>query len=147
MFQSLRAWHEPRCSAVPSLGREPKTSPSSSRGAVSECANQLCTPSRFRHNLLVFLSFAVDLRSCRFCRKCFLADSKPTSSAALSDNSFTVGTKSSERTAKRRGLGHTQKSLERTTTEGHTHINDTKKLRGQGDSSDCESPCRFGTAG
>ncbi|NMP26108.1 hypothetical protein GW590_04375 [Rahnella sp. SAP-1] len=52
-----------------------------------------------------------------------MADSKPTSSAALSDNSFTVGTKSSERTAKRRGLGHTQKSLERTTTEGTTLIN------------------------
>ncbi|MDR3432760.1 MAG: hypothetical protein P4L95_12795, partial [Rouxiella aceris] len=62
-------------------------------------------------------------RCCRFCRKCFLADSKPTSSAALSVKSFTVGTKSSERTAKRRGLGHTQKSLERTTTEGTTLFN------------------------
>ncbi|MDR3431528.1 MAG: hypothetical protein P4L95_06415, partial [Rouxiella aceris] len=63
------------------------------------------------------------LSQSRFCSKCFLADSKPTSSAALSDNSFTVGTKPSERTAKRRGLGHTQKSLERTTTEGTTLIN------------------------
>ena len=40
----------------------------------------------------------------------------------MSDNSLTVGTKSSERTAKRRGLGHTLMSLERTTTEGTTLI-------------------------
>ncbi|MDR3432911.1 MAG: hypothetical protein P4L95_13570, partial [Rouxiella aceris] len=63
------------------------------------------------------------LSQSRFCFKCFLADSKPTSSAALSDNSLTVGTKSSERTAQRRGLGHTQMSLERTTTEGTTLFN------------------------
>ncbi|MDR3432260.1 MAG: hypothetical protein P4L95_10235, partial [Rouxiella aceris] len=41
----------------------------------------------------------------------------------MSDNSLTVGTKPSERTAQRRGLGHTQKSLERTRTEGTTLIN------------------------
>ncbi|NMP27604.1 hypothetical protein GW590_12120 [Rahnella sp. SAP-1] len=49
-----------------------------------------------------------------------MADSKPTLSDVERD---AFGSRPSEGTAKRRGLGHTLKSLERTTTEGTTLIN------------------------
>ncbi|NMP29505.1 hypothetical protein GW590_21900 [Rahnella sp. SAP-1] len=60
------------------------------------------------------------LSQSRFCFKCFLADSKPTLNDVERD---AFGSRPSEGTAKRRGLGHTQKPLERTTTEGTTLIN------------------------
>ncbi|NMP28097.1 hypothetical protein GW590_14640 [Rahnella sp. SAP-1] len=49
-----------------------------------------------------------------------MADSKPTLSGVERD---AFGSRPSEGTAKRRGLGHTPMSLERTTTEGTTLIN------------------------
>ncbi|NMP29165.1 hypothetical protein GW590_20165 [Rahnella sp. SAP-1] len=60
------------------------------------------------------------LSQSRFCFKCFLADSKPTLSDVERD---AFGSRPSEGTAQRRGLGHTPGSLERTRTEGTTLFN------------------------